>query len=226
MKFLFALMVILAVLMRFYNFSNLQYFSGDEEIFHAILRRMVVEGKPTLVIPNAQVGGSIGSFLLFPGGAFEYYLLGFFPLFLFLPAILLGEVRFLGKVIIVGMVLLFTVIGILTVMNTNTDFSFKTKKELISQVMKVIDGEPFELYENGICHKYEGWRYLFSIYGKKPERSSTDGSLGWLYQKEITDKKTRYSVIVSELNTPLDYDIKKAVKIVNGGFIAYITERE
>lgn len=166
------------------------------------------------------------SFLLFPGGAFEYYLLGFFPLFLFLPAILLGEVRFLGKVIMVGMVLLSTVLGIITVVNTNTDFSFKTKKELISQVMKVVDEEPFELYENGICHKYEGWRYLFSIYGKKPERSSTDGSLGWLYPKEITDKKTRYTVIVSELNTPLDYDIKKASKIVNGGFIAYILKKE
>ena len=48
--------------MRFYNFNNLQYFSGDEEIFHSILRRMVVEGKITLVIPNAQVGSSIGSF--------------------------------------------------------------------------------------------------------------------------------------------------------------------
>lgn len=60
--FLFVLVVILSSLMRFYNFNNLQYFSGDEEIFHAILRRMEVEGKLTLVIPNAQVGGSIGSF--------------------------------------------------------------------------------------------------------------------------------------------------------------------
>lgn len=60
--FLFVLVVILSSLMRFYNFNNLQYFSGDEEIFHAILRRMVVEGKLTLVIPNAQVGSSIGSF--------------------------------------------------------------------------------------------------------------------------------------------------------------------
>ncbi|TSC87764.1 MAG: Uncharacterized protein G01um10147_450 [Microgenomates group bacterium Gr01-1014_7] len=59
--FLFVLVVILSSLMRFYNFNNLQYFSGDEEILHAILRRMVVEGKPALVIPNAQIGGSIGS---------------------------------------------------------------------------------------------------------------------------------------------------------------------
>lgn len=48
--------------MRFYNALNFQYFSGDEEIFHAILRKIVVEGKPILVVPNAQIGGSIGSF--------------------------------------------------------------------------------------------------------------------------------------------------------------------
>lgn len=48
--------------MRFYNAFNFQYFSGDEEIFHAILRKIVVEGKPLLVVPNAQIGGSIGSF--------------------------------------------------------------------------------------------------------------------------------------------------------------------
>lgn len=58
----FVLVIIVSSLMRFYNFNNIQYFSGDEEIFHAILRRIVVEGKLTLVIPNAQVGSSIGSF--------------------------------------------------------------------------------------------------------------------------------------------------------------------
>lgn len=165
-------------------------------------------------------------FLLFPGGAFEYYLLGFFPLFLFLPGILLQDIRVWGKFIMIGIALLVPVLGIYTVMNTNMDFSFKTKKELISQVMEVVDDHPFELYENGICHKYEGWRYLFSIYGKRPERSSTDPVLGWLYPSEITDKKTQYTVIVSESNTPLNYDVKKASKIVNGGFITYILERE
>ncbi|TSC87763.1 MAG: Uncharacterized protein G01um10147_449 [Microgenomates group bacterium Gr01-1014_7] len=167
-------------------------------------------------------------FLLFPGGAFEYYLLGFFPLFLFLPGILLQNVKHWGAIIMVGIVLSFPVLGIYTIMDTNMDFSFKTKKELISKVMGVIVDQPFELYENGICHKYEGWRYLFSIYGKRPERSSTDPVLGWLYPEEITDKKAQYTVIVSETNAPLDYgyDIQKAYKIVNRGFTAYILEKE
>lgn len=165
-------------------------------------------------------------FLLFPGGAFEYYLLGFFPLFLFLPGILLQNVKSWGEIIMVGIVLSFPVLGIYTIMNTNMDFSFKIKKELISQVIRVVDDQPFELYEDGICHKYEGWRYLFSIYGKRPEKSSTDPVLGWLYPEEITDKRARYTVIVSEANTAPSYDIKEAFKIVNGGFIAYILKKE
>lgn len=58
----FLLIFILSFIMRFYNAFNFQYFSGDEEIFHAILRKIVAEGKPVLVVPNAQIGGSIGSF--------------------------------------------------------------------------------------------------------------------------------------------------------------------
>ena len=165
-------------------------------------------------------------FLIFPGGAFEYYLLGFFPLFLFLPGILLQNIKRWGEIIIVGMVVSFPLLGIYTIMNTNLDFSFKVKKELISQVVREIEDQPFELYEDGLCHKYEGWRYLFSVYGKRPERSSTDPVLGWLYPEEITNKQARYTIIVSESNANSGYDAQKVHTIVNRGFKAYILEMD
>ena len=167
-------------------------------------------------------------FLIFPGGAFEYYLLGFFPLFLFLPGIFLQNIKKWGEIIMVGMAVIFPLLGIYTIISTNMDFSFKVKRQLISQVVKAVDGQPFELKEDGICHKYEGWRYLFSIYGKRPERSSTDPALGWLYPEEITDKNTRYTVIVSETSAPLSYKMleSKDYKLVSsGGFTAYILEK-
>lgn len=165
-------------------------------------------------------------FLLFPGAAFEYYLLGFFPLFLFIPGILLQTVKKRSGIIVVAMILVFPLLGIYNVMNTDMNFSFKIKRELIFQAMQVIDNEPFELYENGTCHKYEGWRYLFSIYGRKPERSSTDSVLGWLYPSEITDRKVKYTVIVSEASAPPPDDISKPYIIYSGGFIAYILQKE
>lgn len=56
--------LILSFLMRFLNFSNFGYFTGDEEIFHSMIKKVTTEGKPPLVIPNAQIGGSIGSFFV------------------------------------------------------------------------------------------------------------------------------------------------------------------
>lgn len=50
--------------MRFYNLYSFGYFTGDEEIFHSMVRKVIVDKRPPLVIPNAQVGGSMGSFFV------------------------------------------------------------------------------------------------------------------------------------------------------------------
>ncbi len=55
------LIVLTAFLFRFYNFHNLQYWSGDEEIASAVVRRMIFEKRLTLVTPNLAVN-SLGSF--------------------------------------------------------------------------------------------------------------------------------------------------------------------
>ena len=55
------LILLTAFLFRFYNFHNLQYWSGDEEIASAVVRRMIFEKRLTLVSPNLAVN-SLGSF--------------------------------------------------------------------------------------------------------------------------------------------------------------------
>ncbi len=50
--------------MRFYNLYSFGYFTGDEEIFHSMVRKVTVDKRPPLVIPNAQIGGSMGSFFV------------------------------------------------------------------------------------------------------------------------------------------------------------------
>lgn len=58
------LILILSALMRFYNLYSFGYFTGDEEILHSMVRKVTVDRKPPLVIPNAQIGGSMGSFFV------------------------------------------------------------------------------------------------------------------------------------------------------------------
>lgn len=61
---LLGLILILSAFMRFYNLYSFGYFTGDEEIFHSMVRKVTVDKRPPLVIPNAQIGGSMGSFFV------------------------------------------------------------------------------------------------------------------------------------------------------------------
>lgn len=162
-----------------------------------------------------------GSFLLFPGGAYEYYLLGIFPLILFLPAILLEYYTQFKNLILVA-ALLSSTLGVYTIITNNPEFGLGVKNSLIKQVISAIGDEPFELKQTGICHFYEAWRYLFILNAKLPERSDSDTGLGWLYPQEITQNKTKYTVIMSESRVPIDFDSKNAKIIKQGGFTAYI----
>jgi|SRR3989344_568066 len=164
----------------------------------------------------------IGPFILFPGGAFEYYLLGSFPLYLLAVGILIS--RLPKQYFIFGLLPILVVCGLgaFTVMNINKEFGLGVKKQLINQVMETVGEEPFELINNGVCHRYDGWRYLFTVYGRTPERSDTDESLGWLYPEEITETKVNLKVIMSERKILPTEDISKANIIEGGGFKAYI----
>lgn len=168
------------------------------------------------------------SFLFFPGGAFEYYLLGIFPLILFIPGILASYYKqsFSSNKKISRLIIFSTftisILGIFTILTNNPTFGFEIKNSLVKQVIAKIGNEPFELKQTGLCHFYEAWRYLFALNGKKPERSDSDLGLGWLYPEEITQKKVKYMVIMSESRVLVNFDIRGAMIINSGGFTAYI----
>lgn len=165
------------------------------------------------------------SFLIFPGASFEYYLLGIFPLLLFLPGILidyLAKYRYL----IYSLICLASVMGIWTVLTNDNVFGFASKRSLVREVKSIIGNEPFDLKQTGICHAHEAWRYLFLLEGLKPERSDSDAGLGWLYSGEISEKPAKYSVVLSEERVPIDFDITYAKILHQRGFKAYIFERD
>lgn len=160
------------------------------------------------------------SFLLFPGGAYEYYLLGIFPLLTFLPGLIVDVSRL--KFLIYPAVFLTSVLGIFSIVTNNPEFGLKTKNTLIKQTIAIIGDQTFDLKQTGICHFYEGWRYLFILNGQRPERSDSDAGLGWLYPEEITQNDTKYTVVLSEKRVPINFDLKDAQIIESGGFRAYV----
>ena len=165
---------------------------------------------------------SVVAFLIFPGGSSEYYTLQFWVLFTFVPAILISQATKKYKGLLIGLILLVVLLGIKTVINTSDEFSLGPKKILISKVMDIVGNEPFSIEGRGICHDYEGWRYLFKVYGRVPAQSYTDKNLGWLYPEEISKEPPKYTVILSEDRIPLKEDLSGNISIKEGGYRAYI----
>lgn len=193
---------------------------GSGILISFFINRQIM-GKNTNLLLSLFLLSIIISFLLFPGPSFEYYLLGIFPLLLFLPGIFIDYFKRFSTV---GFFIIFIIsaLGIFTVFTNKNGFGLENKKNLVQQVLTVIEDEPFELKQTGICHTYEGWRYLFVLNGKMPERSESDEGLGWLYSEEITTKPTKFTVIMSESRVPPQFATNPATTISSGGFTAYI----
>src|SRR3989304_5460324 len=60
--FLLVFILIISAFFRFYNFKELQYWSGDEEILTAVIRHIIWDRSPTLISPNSNLGFGLGPF--------------------------------------------------------------------------------------------------------------------------------------------------------------------
>lgn len=165
---------------------------------------------------------SLGSYLIYTGGSFEYYLIGFITLFTFIPAILISHLSKKLKPFFFILIVTILIIGFNTVLNSSDKFSLGPKKRLIERVMKVVENNNFSIEDMGTCHTYEGWRYLFKAYGETPAKSFTDKSLAWLYPEEVKNDPLVYEVFLSQSGKLPDKDLIWYIKMDEGGFSAYI----
>ncbi|MBI3103829.1 hypothetical protein HYZ05_02730 [Candidatus Daviesbacteria bacterium] len=165
---------------------------------------------------------SLGFYLIYTGGSFEYYLHGFITLFTLTVGILVSQLNKKLQPAALILVAVILVLGFNTVLNSSDKYSLAPKKKLIAEVMSVVGPNSFSIDQMGTCHIYEGWRYLFKIYGKTPSMSFTDQNFAWLYPQEVNDGSLNYHVILSEYGVTPDRDLSGYVNINEGGFSAYI----
>lgn len=162
-----------------------------------------------------------GFFLFFPGGAYEYYLLGIFPLILFIPGIMMDYFPDWKRLIWV-VVVVAAMGGIYTVWTNTPQFGYQAKIELVKEMVNQIGNKSIEVRQNGLCHYYEGWRYLMVINGKTPLRSDSDEGLGWLYSEEISTKSADLTVLFQESRSNSVVKGNVIKKMTSKGFSAYI----
>lgn len=182
--------------------------------------------KPAYKILAIMIIVKLSFYLIYQGGSFEYYVLDFLTLFLFIPGILISKMKPSNQYIFVPVIFLIIILGVNTVVNVSEKFSLGVKKQLISEVMKVVGDKKFSIDGQGICHNYEGWRYLFKIYGRVPDKSYTDKDFAWLYADEEISEDVEYEVVLAEDRLPTQRDYSDYMKIERGGYTAYIMKKD
>ncbi len=155
----------------------------------------------------------------------EYYLLGFFPFLFLVFGYLTEEVGKNRKKFIYFSIAIISIVNLITILTAKGDYGFAVKRNLVKKVMDVVKDSPYSLTEIGECHKYEAWRYLFSVMGQSQVTSSEDNAYGWLYTDELSKKTPVYDVVIGETRIKNDeHGFKYSFE--EGGFTGYIYERQ
>jgi len=133
-------------------------------------------------------------FLFFPGKMLDYYYLGFFPFFAIAVADLIQPV---SEKLTVAAVAIICFNHLFAFFNWPTAGGLTAKKKFVIAATQQIANRSFYL-ETKKPYLYDGgWRYLFSVYGRKPSQSKADEMFGWIYPEEIGRAKPKIRVIIS-----------------------------
>ena len=158
-------------------------------------------------------------FVFYPGKVLDYYYLGFLPFF----AIVCG--RFFEKInnyFLLVFIGIFAVANSVVVLNRPIDEGLAVKKELVVKTMSVVNNRSFSLDTNQKYLYFGGWRYLFEVYGKKPDQSQADEMFGWIYPKEISQEKPELRVIIADAEISIK---EKLITVIKSGiYRAYVFE--
>jgi hypothetical protein len=128
------------------------------------------------------------------------------------------------KILITG-ILICCILSINTIITATPEYGLANKIDLIKDVMLIVKNDSFEIKEEGLCHTSGGWRYLFKKFGRLPERSPSDRSVGYLFPEEISKKTAKFLIIISEKRIPMKTNTSVTKVIERGGFKAYLYQK-
>jgi len=123
---------------------------------------------------------------------FEHYLSGLLPVFLLILAYYLSK---LPKKIWLAVLAIFMVLNLQKLITAKNSLGLIHKKEAITYAMQQIGPRDFSLDSLSTCWKYEGYRYLFTVFGREPVKSYVDPNLSHLYGPTLVAKQHPKTVV-------------------------------
>lgn len=180
----------------FYNHQNYPYLSYLLTASYIVMTIAILRMRKsysTIVLISITI---LYMFLfgLYPGPIQEYYIVFLFPFIALLTGWTFSKIPL---VITMPLLILFVTINTLSTINYQNSRGLVLKKNLIKKVTANLNADYYLSYDSAM--DYEGWRYLFDVYGwKKPAQSKADAMFGWIYQKDISPFKPPLKVNISD----------------------------
>lgn len=115
---------------------------------------------------------------IFGGDIFEHYTTGLFPAFILIAAFYVSR---LPKNLWLTIVALFVGLNLYKLSLAQNSQGLTFKRQAIEYTMQKVGDKPFSLDSLSTCWKLNGYRYLFTVFGREPVKSYVDPNFAYLY---------------------------------------------
>lgn len=146
-----------------------------------------------LLFASTFIGVSIYG-VLFKGDLFDHYLGTLFPIFILSVAFILSKI-IKNRLVMTIILLMFSISNLLLLLKAQHRFGYADKKQAVEWSISTLNDKEFSLDVIGDCFRYNGYRYLFYLYGKEPAKSYVDANFTHLYDKPPATSHPRYLVV-------------------------------
>lgn len=168
-------------------------------LFYAFLRRKNLSIQLIFFHILISLLGMMFYNTFFPGYTFEWFFQILFPAFAIVTALFF--VQFLKysltKPLVWILLWLYVSISVVVILNAKNSYNLADKSNAVKWAIRETGNKPFSLDSIGQNFSYGGYRYLFYLYGKEPQKSYMDPVYaGWLYPKEIVSPSHPDTVVV------------------------------
>lgn len=188
----FALLITLGVL----GFTLFAYFQNTKNTEKTSLF--------LLLVPVVSVYFGISFYgLLLKGDLFDHYLSTLFPLFYVLLSFVFYKLFAKQKYILWLVVMVFVAVNLLQLQNAYHRFGFTAKEQAVQWAIDQVNNQPFSLDVIGDCFRYNGYRYLFYLFGDEPEKSYVDANFTYLYDHPPAAEQPKTLVVITN---PSDFE--------------------
>ncbi|MBA4319612.1 MAG: hypothetical protein C0412_14520 [Flavobacterium sp.] len=140
------------------------------------------------------------AYLVYPGAACEYFLLGFFTLFTIVIGLFLSDLPVKLSIFITGVFIVINSHSVFTI--NQSKYGLNLRKELIRETITHIKDKPFSVEivgpEKTEYPQYAGWCFMYRIYGRIPTSCQATSSFGWILNESPSIDTPIYRIVIAE----------------------------